>query len=139
MTDTDTGSYEDFDKSLEVDPNANVSSDIDESMLTVTRRRQLQIPTDKSKFETWIDHGSIVDSENYPTYPNGETVFVLKPTDKVTNFRHIAWTYSMKTDKNGNWTIRRYTCLGVMECSSSCGFAGSPPTGRHKLEDLLAR
>jgi hypothetical protein len=104
-------------------------------------RPHLWLPTDKSQFSTFIDYGCQLDEQNYPIYPNGDTVFVLQPQDKgkVTNFGHVAWTHTMKTDKSHKeWKIQRFTCLGVMKCSNpGCEFAGPPPTGYKMIEKII--
>ncbi|EGF99962.1 uncharacterized protein MELLADRAFT_57718 [Melampsora larici-populina 98AG31] len=44
-----------------------------------TRRSNLQLPNNKSIYKTFIDHGTEFDKEDYPTHPNGETVYVNEP------------------------------------------------------------
>ncbi|EGG07853.1 uncharacterized protein MELLADRAFT_85140 [Melampsora larici-populina 98AG31] len=104
------------------------------------RRPQLQLPGLKSQYRNFIDHGSQVDAENYPTYPNGDTVFVKEAKDIITNWQFIGWTHKMRvsTTKNKQWKTRTYACLGVMECSEpTCQFAGPPPTGQNKISDVI--
>lgn len=100
---------------------------------------QLQLPVYRSQFTTFIDHGCIIDEQGYPTFPNGYTVFVLEPKDRVANFRFIGWTHTMRTETSTNkqWIIRRYYCLGVINCSNPvCALAASPPTSKKILDQI---
>ncbi|EGF99848.1 uncharacterized protein MELLADRAFT_93987 [Melampsora larici-populina 98AG31] len=102
---------------------------------------QLQLPTNKAAFSTFIDDDSQVDDQGYPTYPNGNTIFVLHPEEKVTNFGFVAWTHTMRTDsKHPLWRVRRFYCLGVIGCTDpNCRLAGSPPTGYKAIPALLGK
>ncbi|EGG01552.1 uncharacterized protein MELLADRAFT_92070 [Melampsora larici-populina 98AG31] len=118
--------------------------DKDDNVVTekgLPRRPNLQLPTNnKDTYRTFIDHGCEVDEEDYPTYPNGATVYVNDPERPASNFRFIAWTHTMRTEttKKKDWITRRYYCLGVMKCSEDeCPFAGSPPTGKKKIAEVV--
>ncbi|EGG02591.1 uncharacterized protein MELLADRAFT_91258 [Melampsora larici-populina 98AG31] len=112
----------------------------DLQLQTVSCYAQLQLPTNLDRFETFIDKGCILDEQDYPTYPNSNTVFVLKPEDNITNFHFVGWTHTMKVDTlhKPQWIIHQYNCLGVMQCSEAgCRLARSPPTGHKKIEEEL--
>lgn len=103
-------------------------------------RPNLQLPTNKTLYKTFIDNGCELNEQDYPVYPNGKTVFVKDPAKVITNFRFIGWTHTMRseTTKKKDWRIRRYYCLGVMKCSDeNCPLAASPPTAPHKLSEIL--
>lgn len=124
----------------EVDNQSHVSETPDPPV----KIKQLQLPLNKNKFATWIDEGSEIDEQGYPIYPNGETIFVKNEEDSITNFQKgmatIAWTHTMRTEHNEEWTIRRYYCLGLLYCSEKgCQLAGSPPTGHKGIEKHLAK
>jgi hypothetical protein len=61
-------------------------------------------------FETYIDHGCILDKQGYPIYPNWKKVFVLKPGDTVTNFGAVGFS-SNKRGINNARKVARYFCL----------------------------
>lgn len=92
-------------------------------------------------FTTFIDHGCTLDDEQFPLYPNGETVFVRLPDAKVTNFGIIGYSHTTNVtgahDK-GDWKTTRVKCLGVMRCQmDTCDFRGPPPTGNNAIADLM--
>ncbi|EGF97577.1 uncharacterized protein MELLADRAFT_84845 [Melampsora larici-populina 98AG31] len=110
---------------------------------TKLKRRQPQKRGKKFKtpipatgeLQTFLDYGCTVDSQGYPTYPNGETVFVQEPGADVVNFGHIAFTHTQKSrgSKKGDWKTIWYTCLGVLQCNDDfCVYAGPPPTAKGK-------
>lgn len=53
----------------------NVLPDVNHENPPVACQHQLQISTNKSNSQTWIDHSSIVDAQNYPKYPKVEKMF----------------------------------------------------------------
>ncbi|EGF97334.1 uncharacterized protein MELLADRAFT_85854 [Melampsora larici-populina 98AG31] len=86
--------------------------DHDDTLANLPRRPNLQLPTNKNIYKTFIDHGCDLDEEDYPTYPN-------------------------ETTKKKDWITRRYYCLGVIKCTNSnCPLAGSPPTSGKKLAEI---
>lgn len=101
---------------------------------------QMQLPSDSTEFTTYVDHGSILDSEGYPKYPNGNTVFVWPPDKDYTNWGTVSYTHLSRTEhaKKHRWKIWRFYCLGVLVCDQEdCDYAGSPPTGKGKIAALL--
>ncbi|EGG08384.1 uncharacterized protein MELLADRAFT_84901 [Melampsora larici-populina 98AG31] len=94
------------------------------------------------KLATFIDHGSICNSEGYSIYPNGETVFVRQPDQEVTNFGLVAYRHTQKTcvakDGSGAWKTIWHSCLGVLECDNNdCDYAAPPPTAKGKAAQLV--
>ncbi|KNE88768.1 hypothetical protein PSTG_17810 [Puccinia striiformis f. sp. tritici PST-78] len=90
---------------------------------------------------TFIDHGTKVDDEGYPLYPNGNTVFVLLPGDKVTNFGLVRYTKRIASNTRSEmiWKVTRPRCLGALVCDNpGCQWAGSPPTGKEGMDKFLS-
>ncbi|KNE94616.1 hypothetical protein PSTG_12078 [Puccinia striiformis f. sp. tritici PST-78] len=75
-----------------------------------------ELPTNLESFQTFIDHGCTLDPQNYPIYPNDETVFVKFPDETVTNFGSVRFTKSTRTKKRskGIWKINRIYCLRAL-------------------------
>jgi hypothetical protein len=78
----------------------------------------------------FIDHRCILDKQGYPIYPNGNTVFVWKPGDTVTNFGTIGFSTTSSRNKQGinnTWKVLQYFCLGALVCNNpSCQWAAPP-------------
>ncbi|EFP91891.1 uncharacterized protein PGTG_17918 [Puccinia graminis f. sp. tritici CRL 75-36-700-3] len=76
------------------------------------------LPHNEDRFETFIDHGSILDKDGYPIYPNGRTVFVKVPSSKILNFGTVGYTKRTcsETPKDGEWKVTCIYCLGVLVC-----------------------
>ncbi|EGG02975.1 uncharacterized protein MELLADRAFT_90616 [Melampsora larici-populina 98AG31] len=93
------------------------------------------------ELKTFIDHGTTCNSEGYPIYPNGDTVFVREPLDDITNFGHIAYPHTQKnhgSKDSSAWKTTWYTCLGVLHCDDDfCDYAAPPPTGEGKAAELI--
>ncbi|EHS64724.1 uncharacterized protein PGTG_22420 [Puccinia graminis f. sp. tritici CRL 75-36-700-3] len=81
-----------------------------------------------------------MDREGYPLYPNRNTTFVLQPGAQITNFGNVGYskTTSNEKSKDNRWKVIRVRCLGVLLCDSEdCDYAGPPPTGQGKIEELI--
>ncbi|EGF98702.1 uncharacterized protein MELLADRAFT_95453 [Melampsora larici-populina 98AG31] len=117
----------------------NMILDADNPIKLTGKKFKIPIPA-TGELKTFIDHGSTCDAEGYPIYPNGETVFVRKPTNQVTNFGHIAYPHTQKTHgaKNGPWKTIWFKCLGVLHCKDDfCEYAAPPPTADSKAAELI--
>ncbi|EGG04860.1 uncharacterized protein MELLADRAFT_88518 [Melampsora larici-populina 98AG31] len=103
------------------------------------KKFKLPVPA-SGELVTFIDHGTTRDPQGYPLYPNGETVFVRKPHDDITNFGHVAYTHTQKTKgtKDGPWKTIWYACLGVLRCDDDfCAYAAPPPTAEGKAAEYI--
>ncbi|EGG05587.1 uncharacterized protein MELLADRAFT_87855 [Melampsora larici-populina 98AG31] len=124
------------------DNDINVASPIvQDTVVEFQSQPQLRLPVDKSQFATFVDHDCVINEQGYPIYPNGQTVYVKKPEDRVINFCHIAWSHTMRTEPSTNkkWIIRQYYCIGVMRCSNpDCELQAPPPTNPKKLAESVA-
>ena len=101
---------------------------------------QWQLPTCADDFTTFIDHGSTLDLQNYPIYPNGRTVYVKTPEMDVTDFGTVGFTKTTNVEMRSNkkWKIVRDHCLGALVCDQpACQWVGSPPTARGGVAKLL--
>ncbi|KNE89021.1 hypothetical protein PSTG_17523 [Puccinia striiformis f. sp. tritici PST-78] len=88
-----------------------------------------ELPVDFESFNTYINHGCRLNSQNYPIYPAGNTVFVEAPEDTITNFGTVGFTKTTGKEKRGQgtWEILRVYCLGALICTiDSCQWYGSP-------------
>ncbi|PLW50126.1 hypothetical protein PCASD_01796 [Puccinia coronata f. sp. avenae] len=98
------------------------------------------IPDMDGDHTTCIDHGCTLDKQGYPLYPNGNTTFLRLPEDKVTNFGSVGFTRRCAVNHRGQnkaWKVTGFFCLGVLTCDNkACKWAGSPPTGTGKIEQL---
>ncbi|EFP81781.2 uncharacterized protein PGTG_08030 [Puccinia graminis f. sp. tritici CRL 75-36-700-3] len=127
-------------------PGANIadSDDTDAVRDPQANAKEWFLPNLEDTFETYIDHGCILDG--YPIYPNGKTIFVRKPGETVTNFGTVGFSKTSSSNKRGinnDWKVVRYFCLGALVCDDpSCQWAGPPPTGKggkQKLEEGKTR
>ncbi|KAG0140235.1 hypothetical protein CROQUDRAFT_691884, partial [Cronartium quercuum f. sp. fusiforme G11] len=75
---------------------------------------------DKDSCVTYIDHDCKLYKEEYPLYPNQETVFIQMPGKKITNFGKVGFTNTMHNSKleNPGWRTVHITCLGVVCCTN---------------------
>jgi hypothetical protein len=92
--------------------------------------------------ETFIDHGTTLDSEGYPLLPNGNTIFVKPAGLEITNWGEVGFTkkFGVEYRSNGLWKLRRINCLGVLRCDRpGCRWAGSPPTGQEDMSAWLEK
>ncbi|KNF04530.1 hypothetical protein PSTG_02440 [Puccinia striiformis f. sp. tritici PST-78] len=109
---------------------------------TCTNTKEWGLPNLNQNFETFIDHGTIVDDQGYPIYPNGRTVFVCLPNDNISNFGSVSYTKmtAINSRTNNTWKVSRPKCLGALVCDNpSCQWAGSPPTGKDGMDKFLSR
>lgn len=106
------------------------------------KRKNMKKVTNKEIFTTFIDHGCTLDAEQYPLYPNGETVFVRLPNMNLTNLGIIGYTHTTTVTgalDDSEWKTTRVKCLGVMRChTDDCDFRGPPPTGNGAIKALMA-
>lgn len=106
-------------------------------------KKTFGLPLDRPAFETFIDHGTTLDSEGYPLFPNGSTVFVKQPGQILANW--CTFGFSSTTSGGGikqgsDWRTVRFTCLGVTKCNSrDCDYLGAPPTSNSKRSDWEKR
>jgi hypothetical protein len=92
--------------------------------------------------KTFIDHNCILNKEGYPIYPSRLTQFVRLPSQSITNFGTVGFSKRCTTEYRGSgtWKVVRYQCLGVLVCDiETCEYAGPPPTGPHKIEEMMQR
>ncbi|EGG08184.1 uncharacterized protein MELLADRAFT_84962 [Melampsora larici-populina 98AG31] len=91
--------------------------------------------------KTFIDHGTTCDSQGYPIYPNGNTVFVRGPRDEITNFGYIAYPHTQKSQGSkaeSKWKTIWFKCLGVLHCDDKfCDYAAPPLTAEGKAAELI--
>lgn len=102
-----------------------------------------QANKDKDNHWTFIEANFRLDNEFYLLYPNNKTTFVLKPSDKGTNFGHIGFpaTNQNKAGSGPNkaWKIVCCQCLGLMRCSNVlCTFLAAPTTVTGKLQEKMS-
>ncbi|EHS63272.1 uncharacterized protein PGTG_21489 [Puccinia graminis f. sp. tritici CRL 75-36-700-3] len=99
------------------------------------------LPDIQGDHQTFIDHGCSLDKQGYPLYPNGKTIFVSKPEDKITNFGQVGFVKTSSVNRprpNRPWKVTRYFCLGVLVCDNpSCEWAGPPPTAKGRVEEYI--
>ncbi|KAH9816131.1 hypothetical protein DFH28DRAFT_927483 [Melampsora americana] len=105
------------------------------------KKFKIPVPT-SGELKTFIDHGTTLDGQGYPIYPNGETVFVRKAADvdDIVNFGHVSYPHTQKSHgaKDGPWKTTWFTCLGVLQCDNAfCDYAAPPPTGDGKAAELI--
>ncbi|EGG07011.1 uncharacterized protein MELLADRAFT_86134 [Melampsora larici-populina 98AG31] len=105
--------------------------------------KKFKIPVPATgELQTYNDHGSKCDGQGYPSYPNGNTVFVRTTDmiDYITNFGFIAYPHTQKSQgsKNGPWKTTWYTCLGVLHCHDNyCNYAAPPLTANGKAAEMI--
>jgi hypothetical protein len=97
-------------------------------------------PTDPARFTTHIKNNCKLDKQRYPLFPNGNTIFVRMPEDKIVNFGTVGYTKTINCEITQTWKIVRTKCLGILSCDDpQCQWIGSPPTGRNALDAFLER
>jgi hypothetical protein len=102
---------------------------------------QWALPTHPEDFKTFIDHGWTLDLQNYPIYPNGQTVYVKPANTDIKNFLSAGFTRTagVEYQSNRNWKVIQIYCLGVMVCDvKGYQWAGFPPTAQKSIEKFLA-
>ncbi|EGG11434.1 uncharacterized protein MELLADRAFT_90953 [Melampsora larici-populina 98AG31] len=70
------------------------------------------------KLKTYIDHGTTCDTQGYPIYPNGDTVFVREAKDQITNF----------VIPLSNLTTSRFPVCPAVKCSGRHVWTQCPGT-----------
>ncbi|KAI7965140.1 hypothetical protein MJO29_003238 [Puccinia striiformis f. sp. tritici] len=108
---------------------------------TAAPAKDWALPTSPENYKTFINHGTIVDDQGYPTYPNGQTVFVCLPGDNIANFGSVCYTKrtTVNSRTNNTWKVSRPKCLGALVCDNpGCQWAGSPPTGKDGMDKFLS-
>ena len=103
---------------------------------------QWALPSNPDDFHMYINHGCTLDSQNYPIYPNGQTIFVKTPDMDIKNFGTIGFTKTLgvKKQSKNTWKILQYYCLVVMVCNiDTCQWVGLPLTAPGSINKLLAR
>ncbi|KNE89648.1 hypothetical protein PSTG_16874, partial [Puccinia striiformis f. sp. tritici PST-78] len=109
------------------------SEDLPPAEITLAPPAKWELPVNFEMFQTFIDHGCLLDPQDYPIYPNGNTTFVKASTETVTNFGTVGFTKTTGKEKRskGTWEILWVYCLGAVVCDlEACQWVGSPPTGR---------
>ncbi|KAI7958203.1 hypothetical protein MJO29_006420 [Puccinia striiformis f. sp. tritici] len=109
------------------------SEDLPPAEITSAPPAKWELPVNFEMFQTFIDHGCLLDPQDYPIYPNGNTTFVKASTETVTNFGTVGFTKTTGKEKRskGTWEILWVYCLGAVVCDlEACQWVGSPPTGR---------
>ncbi|OAV94368.1 hypothetical protein PTTG_03374 [Puccinia triticina 1-1 BBBD Race 1] len=95
----------------------------------------------ESGFSTFIDHGTLLDRQGYPLYPNQSTTFVVPQNTRFENIPKVGYsqTVNVNNRNNNSWKVIHVKCLGVMLCDrEECKYAGPPPTGPRKIQELLS-
>ncbi|EGG07589.1 uncharacterized protein MELLADRAFT_85422 [Melampsora larici-populina 98AG31] len=105
-------------------------------------KKTFSLPQDRASFTTFIDDDTTVDDKGYPLLPNGNTVFVRQPDQKLVNWGTFQFTYTTSgggTGKGSDWRTIRFTCLGVFICNDlDCRYRGSPPTSTNKRLEWIS-
>lgn len=123
-------------------PSPNGEELVKAKKIGVKGPKTFAVPVERGSYQTFIDHDSELDPEGYPFLPNGLTTFVREPGQVYKNWGTFAFTY--KTTGGGlkegcDWRLVRFHCLGVILCEGECGYRGSPPTGKKKIPEWLAK
>ncbi|OAV92786.1 hypothetical protein PTTG_04952 [Puccinia triticina 1-1 BBBD Race 1] len=74
--------------------------------------------------------------------PKKSTTYVFTPTSDIVNFPKVGYsqTININNRTNNMWKVIHITCLGVLLCNQDeCEYAGPPPTGPGKLQELLSQ
>lgn len=102
-------------------------------------KKIFRLPVDQSSFETFIDHGTTLDTEGYPLFPDRGTVYVKMPKQTITNWGTVGYSYSKSGAHGrdeGDWKTFRINCLGVIRCKNpECDYLGSTFTARGKMDE----
>lgn len=109
--------------------------------ITKKGKKTFALPLDRPSFETFIDHNTTLDDEGYPKLPNGQTVFIRHPGQKIQNWGTFSFTYITsgggKQKSRPDWRTVRFHCLGVLVCDdTNCDYLGSPPTATGKIREM---
>ncbi|EGG11649.1 uncharacterized protein MELLADRAFT_90988 [Melampsora larici-populina 98AG31] len=106
-------------------------------------KKTFGLPLDRPSFQTFIDHGTTLDRQGYPLFPNGSTVFVKQPKQECANWLTVGFVSTTSgggTSKRPDWRTVRFTCLGVVVCNNpDCDNLGAPPTGKGKIDAWLSK
>ncbi|EGG09612.1 uncharacterized protein MELLADRAFT_95849 [Melampsora larici-populina 98AG31] len=93
--------------------------------------------------DCFIGEDSKLDSQGYPLYPNGNTVWIKHPdVEAPLNFGKVGFSYTSRVTWSKNKRIKstKFKCLGVLMCSNDlCDYRGPPPTGKGKIPELMAQ
>lgn len=127
-------------ESLQDSPNTKAHVPASQALVNSTNFDEIMdIPHDCS-----IGENSQLDSQGYPLYPNGNTVWIKHPGVKAPlNFGKVGFSYTSKVRWLKKRRVKSTTlkCLGVLMCANHdlCDYRGPPPTGKRKIPEFLAR